>query len=908
MNPLKLFKPLPAKVMGSTGSPDSHSFEIQKAQKYVHPNGLSYYLYSDTSEPIVCLQAVVKTGSTIEQKGQAGYSHFIEHLTFKSSKNYGFNEISNTVFALGGWLNAYTDFDSTCYYMLLPSEQVFIGLQILGELLMNASFNAEDVETEKDIILEEMLQYRDDPEADFLEHIQLSYFDKSPLGRSIIGNPESIKAATHARLKSFYKRRYQPQNSFVVVSGAVEADVLHKYMDDIFGKWQNRNSPLKKPINRWLEPEISKKRYVWQKAEQNLFAWVLPELSELNPAADHLLFAIRYLAIGRSSKLHKILVEDKKLCSAIRVYSLCGLDSGASVVTFVTSRKSAIPKIASIIRQNFSDLWHNGIDPEEFELIRSDIIHGWLYGFEARESIGNYIVAEALLGDYERLYSYGERIKAVTAQQVEAAVKKYWQPRFMTFYYRGGAAVELDPTLIPGHKDYILPPKKRKKQTAATEAPQIIFHTKRGEQIKTESQSPSSQELVQVDEKHWQGILPNGIHFTFKQLYSNPVSGFTLCTPASQLWESAEQRGFNYFLSTMLLYQSANYSHQSIMDFSRKLGMNIRVTHSLDTTSYKGKCFTADLAPSLTLLADLLSNISLDSSYLSTLKSAASDNLRREKDHPATNGYLKWLRTIFANSQVLERSSGNISQIKQIKTTHLESWFEEHYRAQNFHLAICASMDAETVWEMVNQIFDSIPSFDQQPEKLRLQLTPQKPSKKRSMGANEQAVIHLGSLSCSSKDKVQTTAAHLLAQIIGGDVNSRFFDIVREKHGLAYQTGMELVNLESVGYWTAYAFCNPKEQKLCLKLMQDILKDIHQNGVEPQELELAKNYLIGMHRFDAESVNYQASSLAALSALGYDIQHHLQRSNRITSIDIETVDDYAKQYLNPQNLYIHILK
>ena len=449
MNPLKLFKPLPAKVMGSTGSPDSHSFEIQKAQKYVHPNGLSYYLYSDTSEPIVCLQAVVKTGSTIEQKGQAGYSHFIEHLTFKSSKNYGFNEISNTVFALGGWLNAYTDFDSTCYYMLLPSEQVFIGLQILGELLMNASFNAEDVETEKDIILEEMLQYRDDPEADFLEHIQLSYFDKSPLGRSIIGNPESIKAATHARLKSFYKRRYQPQNSFVVVSGAVEADVLHKYMDDIFGKWQNRNSPLKKPINRWLEPEISKKRYVWQKAEQNLFAWVLPELSELNPAADHLLFAIRYLAIGRSSKLHKILVEDKKLCSAIRVYSLCGLDSGASVVTFVTSRKSAIPKIASIIRQNFSDLWHNGIDPEEFELIRSDIIHGWLYGFEARESIGNYIVAEALLGDYERLYSYGERIKAVTAQQVEAAVKKYWQPRFMTFYYRGGAAVELDPTLIP---------------------------------------------------------------------------------------------------------------------------------------------------------------------------------------------------------------------------------------------------------------------------------------------------------------------------------------------------------------------------------------------------------------------------------------------------------------------------
>lgn len=908
MNPLKLFKPLSAKVTGCSKPGESHSFETQKARKYVHSNGLSYYLNSDMSEPIVCLQAVVKTGSTLEQKSQAGYSHFIEHLTFKSSKHYGFNQISNTVFALGGWLNAYTDFDSTCYYMLLPSEHVFTGLQILGELLMNASFSAEDVETEKDIILEEMQQYRDDPEADFLEYIQLNHFDKSLLGRSIIGNPESIRAATHTRLKSFYKRRYQPQNSFLVVSGAVEADVLHTYVDDIFGKWQNRNSAISKDKERWLDPEVSKNRYVWQKAEQNLFAWVLPELSELNPAADPLLFAMRYLAIGRSSKLHKILVEDRKLCSAIRVYSLCGLDSGASVVTFVTSRKSAIPKIAAIIRKNFSDLWHNGIDPEEFELIRSDIIHGWLYGFEARESIASYIVAEALLGDYERLYSYGDRVKAITVQQVEAAVKKYWQPRFMTFYYRGGAAIELDPSLIPGHKDYILPSTKRKKAAAESKAPKIISDIQSRYQADKAAQRFSGQGFIQVDDKHWQGVLPNGIHLTFKQLYSNPVSGFALCTPASQLWESPQQRGFNYFLSTLLLYQSANCSHQSIMDFSRKLGMDIRVTHSLDSTSYRGKCFTADLPASLALLADLLSNISLDASYLSTLKSAASDNLRREKEHPATNGYLKWLRTIFTNSQILERSSGNISQIRQIKTEHLESWFEQHYRAQNFHLAICATMEAEAVWDMANQIFGSIPSFDQQQEKPKLQLIPHQPGQKRSIGANEQAVIHMGSLACSSKERVQTTAAHLLSQIIGGDVNSRFFDTLREQHGLAYQTGMELVVLEEIGYWTAYAFCNPKEQKLCLKLMKEIVTDIHQKGVTPQELELAKNYLIGIHRFDAESVNYQASSLAALSALGYDIQHQLQRSKRIASIELETINDYASQYLNPQNLYTHILK
>lgn len=907
MKASKICKPLSGKGVQKDTLAEPPCLNAEKAQKYVQDNGLSYYVHTDASEPIVCLQAVVKSGSANEAKYHAGYSHFIEHLSFKSSKNYGFNQISNTIFALGGWLNAYTDFDSTCYYLLLPSEHLFIGLQILGELLMNASFTPEDVETEKDIILEEIKQYEDDPEADFLEYIQLNHYHKCPLGRSIIGNIQSIKSASHAKLKSFYKRRYQPQNCFLVISGAAETKALHSQINQIFGKWENRNPAIKNQSARWLEPEIGKQRFVWQKAEQSLFAWVLPELSELNPLADPLLFAIRHLAIGRSSRLHKILVEDKKLCSSIRVNSLCGLYSGASVVTFTTSRQSSIAKIASIIRQCFSDLWHNGIDAEEFELIRSDIIHAWLFGFEARQNIANYLVAEALLGDFEQLYSYGKRIQAITAQEVNEAIKRYWQPHFMSFYYRGDTPVELNPALIPGHKEYILASKKKTK--AKPNSPEILFPMQKPKEAKLQSwQSFAEGGMQQIDEKHWQGTLPNGIRFTFKRLHSNPVSGFALYTPTSQLWENPQQRGFNYFLSTLLLYKSANHSHQSIMDFSRRLGMNLRVSHSLDSTAFKGKSFTADLPASLALLADLISNIALDSSYLATLKSAAMESLRRENDYPASRGYLKWLRTIFADSEVLQRSSGNISQMRKIKIADLEEWFDAHYRAQNFHLALCACMEADAAWEVVNQIFGSITAFEEAAEKPTIVLTAQKPSQRQSLGANGQSVIHLGSLACPAKDQVQTTAANLLSQIIGGDINSRFFDILREQHGLAYQTGLELVNLEDFGYWTSYAFCNPKEQKLCLTLMQQILTDIHQKGVHPQELELAKNYLIGMHRFDAESVSYQASSLAALSALGYDIQHLLQRSKRIESIDIDTINAYAKQYLNPQNFYTHILK
>jgi zinc protease len=113
------------------------------------------------------MQAVVRSGSANERSPAAGYSHFIEHLVFKSSKRFGFNQISNTVSKLGGSLNAYTDFDSTCYYLLLPSEHLYQGLEILAELLSGARFTAQDVSTEKEIILEEIDQYGDDPRPTF---------------------------------------------------------------------------------------------------------------------------------------------------------------------------------------------------------------------------------------------------------------------------------------------------------------------------------------------------------------------------------------------------------------------------------------------------------------------------------------------------------------------------------------------------------------------------------------------------------------------------------------------------------------------------------------------------------------------------------------------------------------------
>jgi len=873
---------------------------IQPAESFVLPNGLKVILHKDPSEPIVCLQAVVRSGSANERAPEAGFSHFIEHLAFKSSKRYGFNQISSTVSRLGGSLNAYTDFDSTCYYLLLPSEHVHSGLEIISELLSGAKFTAGDVTTEKEIILEEIGQYSDDPETDFLEFIQARYYKRCPLRKPIVGTPKDVRRATHASMKAFYKRRYHPSNCFLVISGAVDPATLKASVDHLFGAWKTPSRATRIPASEWLEPEFGRSGLHWQKANQELFALVLPELSELHPMADALLIAIRYLAIGRASVLHKILVEEKKLCSAVRVSSLCGVMSGASAVTFVPSRKMAIPAIARVIRQEYNKLWHLGVPQAEFELIRKDVVHGWLFGFEARENIANLLAAEELLGDYHSLYEYGDRIDKLSPGDVSASLRKYWHPIRLALAYRGPKQLVLPSDLIPSHPDYLHFPKK----DLGTKRPsgEISFPA-----LSNQATKPSP-ELVRVDERHWQGMLPNGIRFVFKKLAQGPIGSFAVTTPASQLWEGPSERGRNYFLSTMMLYQSGNLSHQAIMDSSRWLGLNIRVSHNVDTTTFKGKCFVDDLAHTLDLTAELLNNPKLDQAYLYTLKAAASDALRRERDYPPSYGYLLWLRAVFGKKNALERSTGSLTDIRALRLSDLNDWYDRYYHAANYSLAICAPLEAQEVWDQVNRSFGRI-HFQEHPSRGTTHpIYFKNPRQIVSSGANGQCVIHIGAPATTSKDKVHTTASHVLSQIIGGDINSRFFDLIREQRGLAYQTGMDVVTLDQLGYWTAYAFCGKEDQQLCLDLMKVIIQEVAEHGITAEELELARNYIIGMHRFDSESVSYQASALANLLALGYPLSHLLERNQRIASLDLDTMNLVAARWLRSQDQYIHILQ
>lgn len=855
-------------------------------------NGLKVIHLQDCSNPVVCIQLYIRTGSLSERDCSRGYSHFIEHLVFKSTAKYPQNQLSTQATSLGGLVNAFTDYDCTCFYLLLPSEALAEGLTMLYELAAEANFSRADVEIEREIILEELKLYENDPESDFLEFVQKNYFRRSPLKHPVLGYLQTVQNASFESLKAYYRRHYNPGNAFMVVCGAFDNQDLITTTEKIFANWQAHHP--RKIIVPSLEPELNPPRRFFRQGQngQAFIALAMPELSELHPQSDALLLAMRWLGIGKSSRLFKRLVEAEELCSAVRVHSLSGMRSGASVIMIYPLGSQSLEPILDIFSQELTALLRFGLSPDALEEVKADVIHNWLFSFDGVENLANQLAAEEFIGDPLRITQYGEAINAITAAEVQRAAQKYWQPQRISLFCEDKLHD------FPDQK-FRLPYSFPTINSAYTAEPLILIPPSEQKQL-------SAPKISALHENYYLMHLPNGLKIIQKHVPNKAISGFALSTAISQVAESEAQRGQNYFSTACMIHRSAKYDHKALMRYSRAYGFNIRVIHHLDSTTFRGKCQASSLENALALLGELICHPYIDPQHLRLLKSSALDEIHRDKANPVSYGYQKWFEMLVGSSGNLASITGSPRQIKSITAAKLNQWASSFSLPRDFSLGVVSSHSPQQVYAWAAQYlgetalsksdFAINPLWDSSEIHFR-----------KEYRHSDQAIIHIGSWATPAFQLADNTAFHVLAQIIGGDTSSRFNDIIREKYGLAYQTGFDFSSIKLLGFWNAYSFCDKRDYRLCLHLMQDILAEVAELGVSEAEVERAVNYLVGMNRFDMESPSYTASSMSSLAALSYPESYYLSREQRLREVNSNLVNKIAKRWLQQKDYYTHIL-
>ena len=191
----------------------------------------------------------IGVGGRYESIQTSGMSHFIEHLLFKGTETRSARDISEAIEGRGGYFNAFTQEDATCYYARISSDFVPEVLELLSDMYAHSLFAADDIEKERRVIVEEIMMYRDQPHHVVQEQLEEMLWLNHPLGRSLAGTPENVMGMSREQIVGFKEANYVPANTIISLAGNVDHDACVAILEMLLGGRNEREAPTYKPVS-----------------------------------------------------------------------------------------------------------------------------------------------------------------------------------------------------------------------------------------------------------------------------------------------------------------------------------------------------------------------------------------------------------------------------------------------------------------------------------------------------------------------------------------------------------------------------------------------------------------------------------------------------------------------------------
>jgi predicted Zn-dependent peptidase len=399
-------------------------------KKTVFSNGLTLISERHSQYRSLSIGIWVKVGTRHELPSEAGASHFLEHMLFKGTDNRSALDIAKEVDQVGGDFNAFTAREYTCFHILLLDRDAALGLDILSDIVLNSNFDAEELERERKVILQEISMVEDSHEE--LAHdlyFELLY-GKHGLGKPILGTETSIRRMRRADLLRFFRNHYRPDKLIVSVAGNVSHETLKKRLKPLTRtSWPGRanGKGRKKRRAHPTEPAPKLKHGHWwveRRAEQAHLIWGVegPKYGSRDRYAAFLLNV--YLGGGMSSTLFQEIREKKGL--AYTVYSSLSpfLDSGVFSIYVGTSIQH-VPICLKLIEECIVKLKRDLLTDEELETTKENLKGTILLNADGVESrMSSIATNEIFFREYVGLPEICERIDEVTPADLRRVARK----------------------------------------------------------------------------------------------------------------------------------------------------------------------------------------------------------------------------------------------------------------------------------------------------------------------------------------------------------------------------------------------------------------------------------------------------------------------------------------------------
>jgi predicted Zn-dependent peptidase len=393
-------------------------------RKLVLDNGVRVVTERMPTLKSVTVGVWVNAGSRDEQPSQAGYSHFIEHMLFKGTSSRSSAEISREIDALGGEMNAFTSRETTTYYVKVLDQQVDRALELLSDLFHHSRFAPKEIEKEKQVVLEEIRMVQDDPE-DLVQELHMGQvLRRHPLGRSILGQEQTISGLRRRNLLDYIETYYDPGQTVISIAGNFEQAKLDWLVARYFGKGSSAKAV---PANGRRPPEMYGGVMLKKKRLEQVHLCLGLKGVEAGHQDRYALYALNSILGGSvSSRLFQEVREKRGL--AYSIYSfLSGYSDGGMITVYAATRPKEVDRVVDLVCRQIRQIGTKGIERNELERAKIQMKGSLMLSLESSHSRMSKLAKDELTyGRHTSLDDMLVNIDRVNVEQVAKVALQYF--------------------------------------------------------------------------------------------------------------------------------------------------------------------------------------------------------------------------------------------------------------------------------------------------------------------------------------------------------------------------------------------------------------------------------------------------------------------------------------------------
>ncbi|MDM5327930.1 pitrilysin family protein [Neobacillus sp. CF12] len=393
--------------------------------KYSCKNGVRIVLENIPTVRSVAIGVWIGTGSRNENPQTNGISHFLEHMFFKGTKTRSAKEIAESFDSIGGQVNAFTSKEYTCYYAKVLDTHAQFALDVLADMFFNSTFVEEELNKERNVVLEEIKMYDDTPDDIVHDLLSRAIYGDHPLGYPILGTEETLNTFTGATLKDYIHNRYTPENVVISIAGNI-SDKFILEVEKYFGSYEGGNSSTHENIPVFQSNRLSRKK----ETEQAHLCIGFEGLKIGHEDVYSLIILNNILGGSMSSRLFQDVREQRGLAYSIFSYHSAYQDNGVVTVYGGTGAKQ-MDVLFETIQATLEKLKQDGITEKELNNSKEQLKGSLMLGLESTNSrMSRNGKNELLLKRHRSLDEIIEQIDQVTKQSVDGMATSVFTDKY----------------------------------------------------------------------------------------------------------------------------------------------------------------------------------------------------------------------------------------------------------------------------------------------------------------------------------------------------------------------------------------------------------------------------------------------------------------------------------------------